>query len=226
MSIMALIGATLLGYLSGSVPYAVIAVRLVGGPDVRTVGSRNPGAANTFRQVGPAPGLLVAVADILKGMLPVLFAAHVLGLGALGGALAGVGAVLGHQFSILLRFRGGDGLATAIGVIGGLLPGPFLLVAPLGLALAAVTRNIGWSGGISIALLYALGAVFLWAGAPAFLPDALIVREPAALYGAFSAGLLLLIRFWTRRAGGLRARRAAFSEPADAATWPKAGRRR
>jgi glycerol-3-phosphate acyltransferase PlsY len=108
------------GYLLGSVPFGL----LLGwwrGVDVRERGSRNIGATNVLRVVGKAEAAATLVLDGLKGAAPVL-AARVLGAGDVWAAAAGLSAVLGHCFPVFLRFRGGKGVATALGALLAALP--------------------------------------------------------------------------------------------------------
>ena len=112
-----------LGYLSGSVPYGLLVVRALKGIDVRSQGSGNIGATNVVRAAGPAAGVAVLVLDALKGALPVLLARAV----APGTDLpvwVGVAAFVGHVAPVWLRFRGGKGVATALGVLAVLAPWP------------------------------------------------------------------------------------------------------
>lgn len=119
-------------YLLGSVPFAQVAARL-NGVDLRQVGTGNVGAGNLSRQVGWGWGIAAAVLDGLKGLLPVWLARRAgLGLGVAG--LTGLAAVVGHNWSVLLRGRAGRGLATSVGLVLGI--DPALLV---------------WTGGWSIA---------------------------------------------------------------------------
>ncbi|MBW3666050.1 MAG: glycerol-3-phosphate acyltransferase [Actinobacteria bacterium] len=119
-------------YLLGSVPFAQVAARL-NGVDLRQVGTGNVGAGNLSRQVGWGWGIAAAVLDGLKGLLPVWLARRAgLGLGVAG--LTGLAAVVGHNWSVLLKGRAGRGLATSVGLVLGI--DPALLV---------------WTGGWSIA---------------------------------------------------------------------------
>lgn len=108
--------AAALSYLLGSVPAAAWVARSRG-VDIRQVGSGNSGATNVLRSLGKGPALAVAVFDILKGALAVLIGRW-LGLPEPWAALCGVMAVLGHNFSPFLGFRGGKGVATSFGVVG------------------------------------------------------------------------------------------------------------
>ncbi|MBS0511024.1 MAG: glycerol-3-phosphate 1-O-acyltransferase PlsY [Proteobacteria bacterium] len=105
-------------YLLGSIPFAIVSSRLFGLEDPRRYGSGNPGATNVLRSGNKAAAALTLVGDCLKGWLAV-WAATRLGFDALGAALAGIAAFLGHVFTIFLRFNGGKGVATALGVLAG-----------------------------------------------------------------------------------------------------------
>ena len=108
-------------YLLGSIPSAVIVSRLTRGVDIRTLGDGNMGARNTYRTFGLAAGLAVALADGCKGALAVLVARW-LGLPAAWQTVAAVAAVVGHDFPVFARFRGGQGLATILGAFLALFP--------------------------------------------------------------------------------------------------------
>lgn len=131
------------GYLLGSVSFAVLASRVFGLQDPRTYGSGNPGATNVLRAGQPAMALAVLVLDVCKGWLPAALAAgfgHAMGLrtGAGAAALAGLAAVIGHMFPVFFGFKGGKGVATALGVV--LALSPWLALAVLvvfGVVLAA-----------------------------------------------------------------------------------------
>ncbi|MFC4425954.1 glycerol-3-phosphate 1-O-acyltransferase PlsY [Deinococcus navajonensis] len=116
-------------YLIGSIPAASWVAR-GRGVDIRTVGSGNSGATNVLRSLGKGPALAVALFDILKGAVAV-WLGRSLGLDPAWAALCGVAAVLGHNFSPFLKFRGGKGVATSFGTIAAIDPlvggGAFLL---------------------------------------------------------------------------------------------------
>ena len=109
----------LVAYLIGSVSTAIITCRLMGLPDPRTQGSGNPGATNVLRHGGKKAAIITLLGDMLKGLLPVLLA-RALGapLEVLG--LVGLAAFIGHLYPVFFGFRGGKGVATAIGVLLGL----------------------------------------------------------------------------------------------------------
>ena len=120
-TILALGVVGLVGYLVGSVSSGYLVGRVYRNVDLRTVGSGSTGATNTFRTLGTGAGLLVAVLDIVKGSVAVVFAQLVFGDGNLGRpfaeAVAAVGAVTGHCWPVTLRGRGGRGVATGFGAL-------------------------------------------------------------------------------------------------------------
>ncbi len=111
----------LIGYLIGSVPFALILARRWDAVDLRRIGSGNLGAANVLRASGVWPGVLVAVLDVTKGAASVAVAAR-LSPNAAAPAAAGLAAIIGHIYPVWLRFRGGKGVATACGVFSVLTP--------------------------------------------------------------------------------------------------------
>jgi glycerol-3-phosphate acyltransferase PlsY len=117
-------------YLAGSIPTAYLTGRFIKGIDIRTVGTRNMGAMNTFYEVGFIPGILVLLIDIGKGAAAIALATW-LELPLFVQYLAGVIAIAGHSFPVWLKFRGGKGGATLIGILIYLMPWGI----PIGLAI-------------------------------------------------------------------------------------------
>lgn len=107
---------TVIAYLIGSLSTAIIACRLTGLPDPRGQGSGNPGATNVLRFGGKKLAIIVLLGDMLKGLLPTVVVS-LLGGSSLLVALAGAAAFLGHLYPIFFGFKGGKGVATALGVI-------------------------------------------------------------------------------------------------------------
>src|SRR3989338_5557219 len=107
-------------YLLGSIPTGFV-VGSLSGIDIRRAGSGNVGATNVARVVGKAQGLLTLLGDVAKGFIPV-YLAYRLGLTQAMTAAAALAAVLGHLYPVFLKFRGGKGVATALGVFLGLAP--------------------------------------------------------------------------------------------------------
>lgn len=129
------------GYVLGAIPFGWLIGRWVGGVDVRRQGSGNIGTSNVLRTVGPAAGVLVLVLDAGKGIAAVALA------GALGSdstlrLLAGAAAVAGHIWPAFLRFRGGRGIATTLGILIALAPGVALALAVIWAVVVAATRYI------------------------------------------------------------------------------------
>jgi acyl phosphate:glycerol-3-phosphate acyltransferase len=116
MHIIAVTCFVVIGYFCGSLSSAIIVSRLMHLPDPRTVGSKNPGATNVLRVSGKLPALLVLIADMLKGLLPVLVA-RILGLSGFELGLVAFCAFLGHLYPIFFGFKGGKGVATFFGTI-------------------------------------------------------------------------------------------------------------
>lgn len=122
-------------YLLGSVSSAILICKMAGLPDPRQNGSHNPGATNVLRLGGRWAALGVLVFDILKGMLPV-WAGYYLGLSQFELGMVALGACLGHIFPIFFQFKGGKGVATALGVLLALSPATALICALIWLVMA------------------------------------------------------------------------------------------
>lgn len=131
--------ACLLGYFLGSLPFAVIVSRIFGLADPRSFGSGNPGATNVLRSGNKWAALLTLLGDAGKGWLAIYLAAK-LGAGETVIAVTGLTAFLGHVFPVTLGFRGGKGVATALGVLMGFSLSLGLWVAAVWLLVAMVMR--------------------------------------------------------------------------------------
>ncbi|HRD34248.1 MAG TPA: glycerol-3-phosphate 1-O-acyltransferase PlsY [Rhodocyclaceae bacterium] len=129
----------LAAYLLGSIPFAIVSSRLFGLADPREYGSGNPGATNVLRSGNKGAALLTLIGDCAKGWLAV-WAAFALGFGPAVAALAGLAAFLGHVFSLLLRGKGGKGVATALGVLAGINGWIALTALLVWIGVAAITR--------------------------------------------------------------------------------------
>ena len=136
-----IIAAIVIGYLLGSIPFAYIVARLKKGIDIRQIGSGNVGALNVYREVGPIFGLAVLAADLAKGMLAVLIARW-LGLPLLWTCIAGFAAVVGHNWPCFLRFRGGRGAVTIMGVLIPLVPIQFAIGFGIAVVVIISTSNV------------------------------------------------------------------------------------
>lgn len=167
-------------YLLGSIPSGLLLARAAG-VDIRSTGSGNIGATNVYRTLGRSVGIMTLVLDCLKGLLPVL-AARQLDLGDGVIAAAGAAAFLGHVYTVFLRFKGGKGVATALGVFLGVSPLSVSAALVLFIAIVASTRYI------SLGSIIAAGA----------MPFIIAVLDRRPLIIAMSA-LVALIVIWKHR---------------------------
>lgn len=141
-----------IGYLLGSIPFAYIAGWLIKGVDIRKVGGGNVGALNVMREVGTVPGLAVYLADVAKGSLAVLIAQW-LGAPQLWVFAAGLAALVGHSWPVWLKFRGGQGLATAMGILLALAPIQFAISFGIMAIVILFTSNARFGSAVGLALL-------------------------------------------------------------------------
>jgi acyl phosphate:glycerol-3-phosphate acyltransferase len=192
---------TCLAFVLGSFPSGVVLSRLLTGQDVRRMGSGNIGAANVVRTSGFKTGASVALLDIAKGVLPVLFGKQA-GLGHTALALVALAAVLGHDFSLFLRFRGGKGVATTLGVA--------VVLAPLGtlLAAAAWVLTLLLRGYPSLASLVALGLLPILVGLTGGPPAYVVLASALFVLGA-GKHWVNIVRLAHGRESGLRRRPGA-----------------
>ncbi len=148
------------GYLFGSISTAIIVCKLMGLPDPRTQGSRNPGTTNVARIGGKKAAALTLAGDMLKGLLPVVIA-H--GLQANATILAGtaLAAFIGHLYPVFFGFQGGKGVATALGVIYGLYWPVGLLTTGVWLVMAVLFRYSSLAA-LTAMLLTPAGFAWLW----------------------------------------------------------------
>ncbi len=157
---MEIVSIIIISYLIGSIPTAYLVGRIFGKVDIRTVGSGNVGASNVFRVVGKIAGISVLIIDILKGFLPVLIV-HCQGFDTLTEIVAGLGAISGHVWTVFLKFKGGKGVATGLGVFLGLAPLPVLIILALFIIVVAISKYISLGSLIGAVLLPLL--LFLFA---------------------------------------------------------------
>ncbi len=172
------IAGAVVGYLIGSLSFAVIVSRLFGLADPRSYGSGNPGATNVLRSGNKGAAILTLVFDALKGYVPVVLALQ-LGLNEAVVTLVGLGAFLGHLWPVFFKFEGGKGVATAAGVLLGFSPalGGLVLLVWLGMAVvfrysslaslsaavaAPIVQIAGWGfGPLSIGVIV-MSALLIW----------------------------------------------------------------
>lgn len=156
----------IIGYLIGSISFSVIFSKKFAGIDVRDKGSKSAGTTNVLRNVGKKAAAITLICDILKGSLAVLFA-YIIGkiwptnmdIIALE-YLAGFGAILGHTFPIFFEFRGGKGVATALGVMLALNPQIALICLIFAIILIAITKMVS-IGSILSAILFPILILFM-----------------------------------------------------------------
>jgi len=151
-----LIPAFVLGYLLGSIPFGLLLTRLAGTQDLRTIGSGNIGATNVLRTGRKSLAAATLIGDMLKGTVAVILAGYFGGPNA--AMLAALGAFLGHLFPVWLKFKGGKGVATYIGVLLGLFWPGALVFAVLWLATAFTSRY----SSLSALVAAFVTPIFLW----------------------------------------------------------------
>ena len=178
----------LLGYLFGSFPNGLWLVKAAYGMDIRQYGSGNIGATNVFRTVGAVPSLCVFVLDILKGIVPLMLTAWLLNSGRLAGdtnhehllmVVTACGALVGHNCSFFLHFKGGKGVATGLGLFAYLLPVGALTGFIVWVIIVGTTRYV--SLGSIVGALCAATLGFIW-GYPL----------PYAIFGVVAALFVIL----------------------------------
>ncbi|MDT3670725.1 MAG: glycerol-3-phosphate 1-O-acyltransferase PlsY [Aromatoleum sp.] len=197
---MTLLPLLLAAYALGSIPFAIVSSRLFGLADPRKYGSGNPGATNVLRSGNKTAALVTLVGDCLKGWLAVWAAAR-LGFSPLEAALAGLAAFLGHVFSVFLRFNGGKGVATALGVLAGINGWIAFVALSVWLAVAFLTRYS------SVAALSAAAAAPI-AGLVLLGPDPIVVVlviVAAVLVWRHTANIRKLLSGTESKIGGRRA---------------------
>jgi len=166
---------TLIAYFLGTIPSGLLVARLRG-VNIQQVGSGNIGATNVLRALGVVPAVIVVILDPLKGAIATLIPS-LLGIGPWGVALAGLAVVLGNSFNILLRLRGGKGIATSIGVFLVIDPLVALMCIVLGVFTILVSRYVSLGslvGMVALPLFIIVSATWAW-------PEMLLAAALAAL---------------------------------------------
>lgn len=175
------VACVLIAYLVGSIPSGYVVAR-IRGVNIQQVGSGNIGVTNVLRSVGVIPAILVGIADPLKGVIAVLLPT-LLGLNAWVTALAGLAVVVGNNYNVFLKFRGGKGIATSFGVMLAIYP----LVALFSLLIGVYT--------IALGRLVSLGSLVGIFAAPLIL-FAQATAHPAYLSMTI---VLMLLATWRHR---------------------------
>jgi glycerol-3-phosphate acyltransferase PlsY len=172
-------------YLLGSIPFGLLLAKLFGGADVRKSGSGNIGAANVTRVVGPLAGILTLALDAAKGAAGVWLAARFTEENATWMMLAALAALVGHCFPVWLKFKGGKGVATALGVFLALCLPAAVAALIVFLIVVASWRYVSL-GSIAAAAAMPLLMYFLWA--PRHAPPLVIT------FGSLAAAALIVYK--------------------------------
>lgn len=182
-----------IAWLIGSIPFSLVIARLAGGIDLRQHGSGNVGATNVARTLGPKWGLLALLMDAAKGALPVWLLPLLFHVpeGSLMNVrvLCGVAAILGHMFPFWLRFKGGKGVATALGVV--------MVLAPAAMGCAFLTFVLTFAM-FRIVSLSSMVAALVFSIAQMALSGAELWSQKNWGLGAFSIAVpvLIIVRHW------------------------------
>lgn len=171
MSYIMIIVSILVAYLVGAFPTSFLLTRALAGIDIRTAGSGNAGATNVLRVVGAVPAVITLVVDIAKGVLSATVIPSFFGVFSpeidpvFYRALLGSAAVTGHIWPLFLKFRGGKGVATALGVALSIAPGAFLGALAAWLVVFALTRYVSLASIIAL-IVFPVASVAI--GSPFF----------------------------------------------------------
>ena len=155
---MRLLTFVITAYIAGSLPIGLYVGKLVRGIDIREFGSGNIGASNVWRTLGPKWGVLVFLVDVLKGLLPVCCARYGSDPSGWMPVLTGFAAILGHNASPFLRFKGGKGVATSLGVAIGLSAEAGLIAFGSWFLVLLVTRYISVASLVGVPV----GSFLIW----------------------------------------------------------------
>ena len=166
-------------YLCGSIPFGLLIAKAVTGGDVRAVGSGNIGATNVARAAGRPAAIATLILDAIKGLVPVMLAARLQPGTQFLPPICAIAAVVGHCYPVWLRFRGGKGVATGLGVS--------LALAPA----AAVAGAATW---LVLYKLFRISSIGSLAGVAVALGVALLTSDRPALYGLGGVALVIVLR--------------------------------
>ena len=149
----------ILAYLIGSIPSGLILGKLFWHTDLREHGSHNIGATNAWRTLGKGPGIAVFIADSLKGQAGVALGIFLVGT-PLAAVIGGLFAIIGHSFSLFLRFRGGKGVATSLGVLTMLMGNVTFIVFVVWFTIVYMTRYVSLGSVVADFLTPILAALY------------------------------------------------------------------
>lgn len=213
MNLSMFLPALVLAYLIGSLSFAVIVSRVMGLDDPRSYGSGNPGATNVLRSGNKKAAALTLLFDALKGLVPVLLVGlfgEPFGLGDEAAAWVGLAAFLGHLWPVFFRFKGGKGVATALGVLLGLHVWLGLAAALTWLIIAYFFRYSSLAALVS-AVFAPFYQALIWGASPATL--ALVIMA-ALLLWRHAANIDKLIRGTESKIGAKKAAEKAAGKAA------------
>ncbi len=148
-----------IAYILGSVPTGVIIGLKLKGIDIREHGSKNTGATNAYRVLGKKYGLMVLLADMMKGFIPVMLA-QVAGIGGNKLLVVGIVTIVGHTLSIFLNFKGGKGVATSLGVFLYLVPNVTFVLVIVFIVITYFTRYVSL-GSVTCAAIFPILTLFM-----------------------------------------------------------------
>src|SRR3989338_10699740 len=187
-----IIPGILISYLIGSIPTAYIFGRLLKGIDIRKFGSGNVGATNALRVLGKPAGIAVLVLDILKGFVAVFFlgniiAARITGISDITARLLlGFCCICGHNWTIFLRFKGGKGMATTLGVLLG------LAVNAAGIKVVFALVILTWLVVFAIRRIVSLASILSGIALPLYM--FLLKQPPILIYSSVLLSILIILR--------------------------------
>ncbi len=169
-----------LSYLIGSIPNGLIIGKLLRGVDLRQFGSKNIGATNAFRVLGPWPAFWVFVTDALKGVVGVYWGQYIMPGAAWALLAGGIAAIAGHNWSVFLQFKGGRGVATGLGVIAVLVPKITFIIFFIWGVIVYITRYVSLASIVAAALV----PILMW----------FMGQRPEFLYFGVLAAAFVIIR--------------------------------
>ncbi len=174
--------SVVIAYLLGSIPNGLVLGKAIWHIDLREYGSHNIGATNAWRTLGKEPGFLIFLLDFLKGAVSVWLAGWTAGTPE-AEVLAAIFAIVGHSYSLFLRFKGGKGVATGLGVCVVLMPKISLIVFLVWLAIVAVTRYVSLGSCVAACLVpilaYAFGDPAVYVGFGVLAAAFIVIRHKA-----------------------------------------------
>lgn len=187
-----------IAYLFGSVSTGMLVSRLMGGPNLREVGSGNTGATNALRAMGVKGGAAVFVGDILKAVIACVIGRFAFGLGLNGAMLAGVFVVLGHNWPVFFQFKGGKGVSSTVGAMFVCFPWQATICYLVTIGVIAITRLVSLGSLLMVVLFIVLIAVTNWGN---WLAIAWTVVMAALCFARHHANIKRLLNGTERKLG-------------------------